>query len=83
MVNGTAAIRIPVTEESIQRSPIEIAVDLERDPSTRSGYKWSSSHGPDLKLNDGTLAHADVEVRDMPLLSLVIPPLRQILTPKS
>jgi HlyD family secretion protein len=64
-------------------APIEIAVDLERDPSTRSGYKWSSSHGPDLKLNDGTLAHADVEVRDMPLLSLVIPPLRQILTPKS
>lgn len=64
-------------------APIEIAVDLERDPATKSGYKWSSSHGPDLKLNDGTLAHADVEVRDMPLLSLVIPPLRQILTPKS
>jgi HlyD family secretion protein len=64
-------------------APIEIAVDLERDASTRSGYRWSSSHGPDLKLNDGTLAHADVEVRDMPLLSLVIPPLRQILAPKS
>jgi HlyD family secretion protein len=64
-------------------APIEIAVDLERDASTRSGYKWSSSRGPDLKLNDGTLAHADVEVRDMPLLSLVIPPLRQILAPKS
>ena len=62
-------------------APIEIAVDLERDPKTKSGYKWSSSHGPDLKLNDGTLAHADVEVRDLPLLSLVIPPVASTLRP--
>jgi len=27
MVNGTAAISIPVTEESIQRSPIEITAN--------------------------------------------------------
>jgi HlyD family secretion protein len=64
-------------------APIEIAVDLEKDASTPSGYQWSSSRGPDLRLNDGTLARADIEVRDMPLLSLVIPPLRQILASKS
>ena len=64
-------------------APIEIAVELERDPATKSGYKWSSSHGPDLRLNDGTLTRADIQVRDMPLLSLVIPPLRQMLAPKS
>jgi HlyD family secretion protein len=64
-------------------APIEVAVELELDPATRSGYKWSSSRGPDLKLNDGTLTRADIEVRDMPLLSLVIPPLRQVLAPKS
>ena len=64
-------------------APIEVAVELERDAATPSGYKWSSSRGPDLKLNDGTLTRADIEVRDMPLLSLVIPPLRQVLTPKS
>jgi HlyD family secretion protein len=64
-------------------APIEIAVDLEKDAATPSGYKWSSSRGPDLKLNDGTLARADIEIRDMPLLSLVIPPLRQVLAPKS
>lgn len=64
-------------------APIEIAVDLEKDASTPSGYQWSSSRGPDLRLNDGTLARADIEVRDMPLLSLVIPPLRQILPSKS
>jgi len=64
-------------------APIEVAVELVRDPATPSGYKWSSSRGPDLKINDGTLTKADIEVRDMPLLSLVIPPLRQVLTPKS
>ena len=58
-------------------APIEIAVELERDPSTFSGYKWSSSKGPSIKINGGTLTQADVEVRDLPLLSLVIPPLRQ------
>lgn len=64
-------------------APIEVAVELVRDSTTPSGYQWSSSRGPDLRLNDGTLARADIEVRDMPLLSLVIPPLRQFLTPKS
>lgn len=64
-------------------APIEIAVELERDPSTFSGYKWSSSRGPNIKINGGTLTQADVEVRDLPLLSLVIPPLRQIWSPKS
>jgi HlyD family secretion protein len=58
-------------------------VDLERDPSTPSGYKWSSSRGPDLRINGGTLTQADVQVRDLPLLSLIIPPLRQIWAPKS
>ncbi|HZP79396.1 MAG TPA: NHLP bacteriocin system secretion protein [Pseudolabrys sp.] len=72
-----------VTTLSNNAAPIEVAVDLERDPSTPSGYKWSSSRGPDLKLNDGTLARADIQVRELPLLSLVIPPLRQVLTPKS
>jgi HlyD family secretion protein len=45
-------------------------------PSTPEG-KWSSSRGPDIKINGGTLGQADVEVASLPLLSLVIPPLRQ------
>jgi HlyD family secretion protein len=58
-------------------APIEVVVELERDPATPSGYRWSSSRGPDLKINGGTLGQADVEVASLPLLSLVIPPLRQ------
>jgi HlyD family secretion protein len=58
-------------------APIEVVVELQRDPATPSGYKWSSSRGPDLKINGGTLGQADIEVNSLPLLSLVIPPLRQ------
>lgn len=72
-----------VQQLSNNSAPIEVVVDLERDPSTPSGYRWSSSHGPDLKLNDGTLTRADIEIRELPLLSLVIPPLRQVLAPNS
>jgi HlyD family secretion protein len=64
-------------------APIEVVVELERDKATPSGYRWSSSRGPDLKINGGTLTQADVELRGLPLLSLVIPPLRQIWTPGS
>ena len=64
-------------------APIEVVVTLERDPSTPSGYKWSSSRGPNIKINGGTLVQADVTVREMPLLALVIPPLRQLWAPKT
>jgi len=58
-------------------APIEVVVELERDANTPSGYKWSSSRGPDAKINGGTLGQADVVVSSLPLLSLIIPPLRQ------
>lgn len=70
-----------VTNLSNNAAPIEVVVELERDAATPSGYRWSSSRGPDLKINGGTLTQADIELRGLPLLSLVIPPLRQIWTP--
>jgi HlyD family secretion protein len=60
-------------------APFEIVADLYADPATPSGYRWSSSHGPDLKINSGTLVDADIEVRDLPILSLVIPQMRTFL----
>ena len=41
--------------------------------------RWSSSRGPNLKINSGTLVEADIEVRDLPILSLVIPQMRTFL----
>ncbi len=85
---------IPSTAEGMQRvlknkqlvqtmsnnaAPFEIVADLYADPETPSGYRWSSSHGPNLKINSGTLVDADIEVRDLPILSLVIPQTRTLL----
>jgi HlyD family secretion protein len=68
-----------VQNMSNNAAPFEIVVDLYSDPATPSGYRWSSSRGPDLKLNEGTLIDADVEVRSLPILSLVVPQFRQLL----
>jgi HlyD family secretion protein len=85
---------IPSTVEGMQRvlknkqlvqtmsnnaAPFEVVVDLYADAATRSGYRWSSSRGPNLKINSGTPVQADIEVRDLPVLSLVIPQLRTFL----
>lgn len=85
---------IPSTSEGMERvlknkqlvqtmsknaAPFEIEAQLYADPATKSGYRWSSSRGPNLKINSGTLVTADIEVRDLPILSLVIPQTRTLL----
>jgi HlyD family secretion protein len=60
-------------------APFEVVADLYADPQTESGYRWSSSRGPNLKINSGTLVQADIEVRSLPILSLVIPQMRTLL----
>ena len=60
-------------------APFEVVVDLFADPKTRSGYRWSSSGGPAVRIDAGTLASADVDVESIPILGLVMPPLRRLL----
>ena len=60
-------------------APFEIEAELYADPATKSGYRWSSSRGPNLKINSGTPVTADIEVRDLPILGLVIPQTRTLL----
>jgi HlyD family secretion protein len=64
-----------------QGAPFEVIVDLHADPLTRSGYRWSSSKGPESAIDAGTLADAEIEVESMPLIGLLIPPLRQVFRP--
>jgi HlyD family secretion protein len=56
---------------------IQIDVALELDPATPTGYRWSSSRGPDLEISSGTLASGDVVVQEDRPISLVIPTLRE------
>ena len=59
-------------------SVIEVQATLKRDPSTSSGYKWSSSNGPDRTLvSSGTTISARVTVSEVAPITLVLPILRE------
>jgi HlyD family secretion protein len=57
------------------RVPVNVALDP--DPSTPTGYRWSSSRGPDLQIRSGTLVNGSVVVRRERPIRLVIPLLRE------
>lgn len=57
--------------------PLQVNVTLERSPSTPTGYRWSSSTGPNLEISSGTLATGSVVVKEEQPISLVIPRLRE------
>jgi len=58
-------------------APIEVRADLIPDPRTPSGYKWSSSRGPDVRLQTGTVCFTTVTVTKQRPIGLVIPLLRK------
>jgi HlyD family secretion protein len=57
--------------------PIQVNVALERDPSTPTGYRWSSSTGPSIEISSGTLASGSVVVRQERPIHLIIPKVRE------
>ncbi|MFY9820517.1 MAG: NHLP bacteriocin system secretion protein [Thermoanaerobaculia bacterium] len=57
--------------------PIQVNVLLERDAATPSGFRWSSSRGPSLKISSGTLATGDIIVHREAPINLVIPKIRE------
>jgi HlyD family secretion protein len=56
----------------------EVDVQMERDSSTPSGFRWSSSHGPDTQMTPGTLFSAQIITRSQKPISLVLPFLKRI-----
>ncbi len=66
-----------VTKLMAEGPPIQVNVALARDPATPTGYRWSSSRGPSLKISSGTLASGDVVVKEDRPIALVIPTLRE------
>ncbi|MGU3495503.1 NHLP bacteriocin system secretion protein [Xanthobacteraceae bacterium A53D] len=59
--------------------PIAFGVKLERDPATPSGLRWTSGTGPDMPVPVGTIAMADVAVKQEPPIVLLIPALRRLI----
>lgn len=55
----------------------EVRVALELNPKTASGFRWSSSEGPPVKISAGTLGLAEIVTETRAPITLVIPLLRQ------
>jgi HlyD family secretion protein len=61
-----------------QGAPTAVRIRIERDTSTYSGYKWSSSDGPDKKISPGTLAEARITVKEQPPITLIVPAFKKL-----
>jgi HlyD family secretion protein len=55
---------------------IQVVSELKLDPNTPSGYKWSSSPGPNLQISSGTTTVVRAKVQERTPISLVLPMLR-------
>jgi HlyD family secretion protein len=56
-----------------------VRVRLSPAPDTPSGYRWTSSRGPDLSLNAGTLVRGRVTVKRERVIGLFLPQAEQVL----
>lgn len=75
-------IRVLGNEALVERlmeegPPIQVNVALERDASTPTGYRWSSSTGPSIEISSGTPASGSVTIREERPIHLVIPKVRE------
>jgi hypothetical protein len=71
-------LRVLGSEELIQAlgingAPIEVRIVLQADESTPSGYRWSSSQGPDFSISSGTLASATITLDNPRPITQVLP----------
>lgn len=92
--NVTSISRFPITKEaaanevgnsevleglvSQQQGLIQVFSDLDLDTNTPSGYKWSSSTGPHLKISSGTTTVVRVNVEERAPITFVLPILRSV-----
>ncbi|WP_294428674.1 NHLP bacteriocin system secretion protein [uncultured Treponema sp.] len=57
-------------------NPIEVKVSIVPDPTSYSGYKWSSSKGPEQKIGSGYICTAKVTTAVRRPISLIIPTIK-------
>ncbi|NMG05532.1 NHLP bacteriocin system secretion protein [Brasilonema sp. UFV-L1] len=76
--NENLANNIAQTLSTSGGAPMQIFAQMEQDPKTISGYKWSSSKGPALKVSSGTTAQVRVQIGQQAPISYVIPIFRTL-----
>jgi hypothetical protein len=60
-------------------APIQVIATPVPDPSTPSGFKWSSSKGPPIAISDGTQAKGSVVVEQKRPISYILPVVKKSL----
>jgi HlyD family secretion protein len=76
-----SVLPLPMTKEATLGSMVpgewmEVTSQLESDPSTPSGYRWSSSRGPRIKISPGIASTAHVTIARRAPIDYVFPSLR-------
>jgi HlyD family secretion protein len=59
-------------------APFEVHADLLPNPDNVSSYRWSSSSGPPIRIQSGTLVGAGIVVERRRPVTMVIPQLRRL-----
>ena len=59
------------------QNPIEVRASIIPDPTTVSGYKWSSSKGPNQKMSPGIICTSTITVEEKRPIELIIPLLKK------
>lgn len=67
-----------LVKKLIENPTMEIRVNLQKDPTTFSGFKWSSSEGPPQKITAGTMVEVSTIVRKQAPVTLIIPGLKKL-----
>jgi HlyD family secretion protein len=57
----------------------EVDVAMESASDTTSGFRWSSSHGPETQITPGTLCSAQIVTRTQKPITLVLPFLKKLM----
>ncbi len=68
-----------VQQFAAQGPTIRVEVSLAKDPDTVSGYAWSSSEGPAMKLSAGTLCTASIVLSRSAPITYAFPALERVL----
>jgi HlyD family secretion protein len=61
-----------------QGATFAIEVEMDSDPATPSGYRWSTGRGPELTIESGMFCQSRVITREQPPITLVLPALRKV-----
>jgi len=57
-------------------APYEVRVDLVKDKTTPSGYRWTSGKGPQSKISSGSTVQAQIVIKEQRPAEMVIPLLK-------